>query len=284
MTTVVTTVAAPAQQSMSDVLGILGTQKGVLMRQKLDVLEAVSKWERRNKYQVAAKPADKGNKPEEWEDATFKKALKHGHILTLKEESSCCQRQCLGPWRTFKIKVKGGEDTKADGDTLAEFDRPCKCSIICCCWLFNPQELTVSLKGGTVTGRVIQHWPMINNFIPCQRFWRVVDGSGKDTYMIHDYFCCNENMCAPSCLCKTRTIKIMNPDQTKEVGSIVNMWPGCNIRACFGQVDNYILNFPDDATPTEKLNLLGALVLVEYMVFEKKPGQGEGGIGLDVSI
>jgi hypothetical protein len=268
---------------MSDVLGILGTQKGILMRQKLDVLEAVSKWERRNKYQVAAKPQDKGNKAEEWEDATFKKALKHGHILTLKEESSCCQRQCLGRFRSFKIKVKGGEDTKADGDTLAEFDRPCKCSVICCLWLLNPSTLTVSLKGGQVTGRVIHHWPMINNFIMCQSFWRVVDETGKDTHLIHDDFCCNENMFAPSCCCKTRTIGIWNPDHSKQVGSIVNVWPGCNsIRSCFCQVDNYILNFPEDATPTEKLNLLGALVLVEYMVFEKKPGEGEG--GLDIAL
>jgi hypothetical protein len=273
-------VAAPVHQSMTDVLGILGPQKGVLMRQKLDVLEALSGWERRNKYQVSTKPHDKGDSPKEWEDKTFKDALKKGHILTLKEDSECCQRQICRPMHSFRIKVKGGDDTKADGESLAEFDRPFKCSIVCCCKLFNPSTLTASLKGGQVTGRVIHHWPFINNFMVCNRWWRVVDADGKDKYMIHDNFCCNENMCAPSCFCPVRTIDIMTPDETKKVGSIVNIWPGCNLRACLGQVDNYILNFPEDATPTDKLNLLGALVLVEYMVFEKKPrDQGDGGLG-----
>jgi len=279
-------VAPPVHQVMTDILGILGPQKGILMRQKLDLLEAISGWEMRNKYQVATKPHDKGNTPQEWEDETFKKALKHGHILTMKEESECCQRQCCRPRHSLRIKIKGGEDTKVDGDTLAEFDRPFKCTIICCCQLFNPQVLTATVKGGQVTGRVIQHWPMINNFVCCQRYWRVVDGDGKDKYMIHDYFCCNENMCAPSCFCPVRTIDITTPDQTKKVGSIVNVWPGCNIRACLGQVDNYILNFPEDATPADKLNLLGALVLVEYMVFEKKPNNNhnDNGLGLALSM
>jgi hypothetical protein len=272
MASPVVMVAPPVHQMMTDVLGILGPQKGILMRQKVDLLEALSGWEMRNKYTVSIKPHDKGDAPQEWEDETFKKALKHGHILSMKEESDCCQRQCCRPRHSFTIKVKGGNDTKMDGETLAEFDRPFKCTCICCCTLFNPQVLTAALKGGKVTGRVIQHWPLINNLMLCTRYWRVVDGEGKDKYMIYDNFCCNENMFAPSCFCPVHTIDIMTPDQSKKLGSIVNIWPGCNFRSlCAPAVDNYILNFPADASPEDKLNLLGALVLVEYMVFEKKP-------------
>jgi len=282
-----TLVAAPAHQSMTDILSILGTQKGLLMRQKTDLLEAISGWERRNKYQVATRPHDKGDDPKDWEDATFKKALKHGHILTLKEESDCCQRQVCRPMHSFRIKVKGGEDTKADGDTLAEFDRPFKCQLVCCCKLFNPSTMTNSLKGGQVTGRTIYHWPMIKNFMICTNYWRVVDAEGNDKYMIYDDFCCNKNMCAPSCCCPVRTIQIQTPDQTQNVGSIINYWAGCNLRSFFHPaVDNYVLNYPADATPTDKFNLLGALLLVEYMVFEKKPRDNNGGGlgGLDIAM
>jgi len=264
-------VAPPVHQVMTDIMGILGPQKAILMRQKLDLLEALTGWEQRNKYKVSTKPHGKGDKPEEWQDDTFTEALDKGHILTLKEESECCQRQICRPMHTLSIKVKGGSDTKMDGETLATFDRPFKCTVLCCCMLFNPQVLTSTIKGGQVVGRTIQHWKLIQNFLVCQRYWRVVDADGKDRYMIHDYFCCNENMCAPSCCCPVRTINIMTPDESKVVGSIVNVWPGCNFRACLGQYDNYILNFPEDASPADKVNLLGALVLVEYMVFEKKP-------------
>jgi len=271
-------VAPPVHQVMTDVLGILGPQKGILMRQRFDLIEALSTWERRNKYQVATKPHDKGNEPGEWEDKTFRKQLKHGHILTLKEESACCQRQCCRPYHSLTVKVKGGDASgAADGDILAEFDRPFQCSILCCGVLFNPQVLTVSIKGKE-TGKVIQHWPCIQNIVCWRRHWRVVDAEGKDTYLIRDDFCCNSNMFAPSICCPVRTIDILTPDENEtKVGSIVNVFPGCNLRACRGTADNYILNFPDAASPTDKLNLLGALVLVEYMVFEKKPGDGSAG-------
>jgi hypothetical protein len=108
----------------------------------------------------------------------------------------------------------------------------------------------------------------------------VVDADGKDVYMIRDDFCCNENMCAPSICCPVRTIDILTPDMNTKVGSIVDVFPGCNIRGCVGTADNYILNFPETATPTDKLNLLGALILIEYMVFEKKPdNNNDGGLG-----
>jgi len=274
-------VAAPAHESMTDVLSILGTQKGVLMRQRMDLLEAMVGVERRNKYGVATIPHDKGTSAAEWEDETFKKQLKKGHLLTLKEESGCCMRQICRPRHTFSIKIKGGDDTKADGKTLGSFERPFKCSIICCGMLFNPQVLTTTIDGKEM-GKVIHHWPCINNFIVCQRYWRVVDASGKDTYMIHDNFCCNKNMFAPSCCCPVRTIDILTPDMTTKVGSIVDVFAGCNLKGCVGTADNYILTFPDAATPTDKFNLLGALILIEYMVFEKKPNNGDGGLGISL--
>jgi len=269
---------APQMQVMTDILGILAPHKGLLMRQRLDLLEAVTGYERRNKYQVAAKPEGKGDDPSEWEDHTFKKQLKHGNLLTLKEESDCCQRQCCRPRHTFKIKIKGGSDTSTDGESLAHFDRPFACTILCCCVLLNPQVLTISIKG-TETGKVIQHWPCMNNLLPCHRYWRVVDGNGKDVYMIKSDQCCNTNLCAPSCCCPARTIDILTPDQSTKVGSIVDVFPGCNLRGCAGTADNYILNFPDTATPVDKLNLLGALILIEYMVFEKKPSDESGMAG-----
>lgn len=259
---------APVAQVMTDVLQILAPQKGILMRQKLDIMEAFVAYEWRNKYKVASLPA---TVPVEWNDEVFQEQLSKGHLLTLKEESDCCERQLCRPRHSLKIKIKGGDDSKADGTNLdAQFERPFQCTLLCCCTLFFPQVLTASANGKE-TGKVIQHWPCINNFLVCQRHWRVVDGTGKDVYMIRDDFCCNANMCAPTICCPIRTIDILTPDMNTKVGSIVNTWPGCNARACIGSADNYMVNFPDAATPEDKFNLLGALILIEYMVFEKKP-------------
>lgn len=273
-------VAPPAQQ-MTDVLQILAPQKGVLMAQRMDLLEALVGWEQRNKYGVSMLPPDGGD-PALWEDKTFMKQLKRGHLLSLKEESECCNRQCCRPWHTFSIKVKGGDATTADGVSLAEFDRPFKCTCVCCCFLLNPQVLTISIKGQE-TGRVVQHYPCSNSIFCCRRYWRVLDAQGKDTYMIRDDFCCNGNMYAPSLCCRVRNIDILTPDETTKVGSLMNIFPGCNIKGCIGGFDNYVLTFPETASPTDKLNLLGALILIEYMVFEKKPSN-DGGGGFDIDI
>lgn len=265
----------PTAQVMTDALKILGPQKGILMRQKLDLAEAFVAWQWRNKYKVANLPT---TEPEEWTDDAFKSQLKKGHLLTLKEESGCCMRQCCRPRHSFKIKVKGGDDSNADGQTMGEFDRPFQCSMICCFWLICPQVLTATANGKE-TGKVIHHWPCINNIFLCHRYWRVVDGSGKDVYMIYDNSCCNSNLFAPNCCCKVHTIDIMTPDMTTKVGSIKNIWPGCNLRGCIATADNYVMTFPENASPEDKFNLLGALVLIEYMLFEKQPNQ-DAAIGL----
>jgi len=272
-------VAPPAQQ-MTDVLQILAPQKGILMAQRLDLLEALVGWEQRNKYGVSTLPAEGGD-PALWEDRTFMKNLKKGHLLSLKEESDCCQRQMCRPRHSLTIKVKGGDATTADGVSLAEFDRPFKCTLNCCCCLFNPQVLTVTIKGQE-TGRVVQHYPCSTAFFCCKRYWKVLDAQGKETYLIRDDFCCNGNMCAPSCCCRVRTIDILTPDETTKVGSVLNIFPGCNFKGCFGSFDNYALIFPETASPTDKLNLLGALALIEYMVFEKKPDNSGSGLSLDI--
>jgi len=263
------------QQMADDVLSILAPQKGILMRQRLDLLEVIFGWEQRNKYGVATKPVGRGNSASEWQDDTFRDQLRQGHLLTLKEESECCERQCCRPYHSLSIKVKGGQETRSDGVNLAEFDRPFKCTMVCCGVLCNPQTITAKINGN-VTGQVVQHWPCSNNFLCCHRYWRVLDADGKDKYMIHQDFCCNENMCAPSMCCPVNTIDILTPDQSQKVGQIVDIWPGCNARGCIGTYDNYIMDFPDAATPTDKLNLLAALILIEYMVFEKKQKKNNG--------
>jgi hypothetical protein len=53
-------------------------------------------------------------------------------------------------------------------------------------------------------------------------------------------------------------------DMKTDVGSIKNVWPGCNARGlcCGASIDNYVVNLPPDATADQKALLLTALFLV----------------------
>lgn len=276
--------AAPSGQAMAD---ILAPHKGILMRQKLDLLDifcpALGK---ENKYKVAARPEDKDTAdPSEWEDKTFKKALKKSEILTLKEKSSFCCRVCCRSAREFTMKIKTGDSVDDDSSTVAQLYRPFKCTCLVCGFLMlNPQEIQVRPPKfdadseedvqSKPLGRVRQLWQIPGSCF-CSRYWEVMDEDDSAKYVIRQNLC-STNMCAPSLCCPVHTIEIWDAKQENKVGAILNLFPGCNWRGCVGDADNYMIDFPKDATPQDKSNLLAANVLIDYMVFEKQPGDDNG--------
>jgi len=288
---------APPAQHMKDasIEAILAPHKAVLIRQKLDKMEMICPGilQKDNKYKVAFAPPDKlkdlkdGSKTNEsaddWEDKHFKKALKHGEIVTLKEKSSCMGKFCCGSYREFSMKMNAGDDVAAEGN-LGTMFRPFKCTILLCgLMLFNPQELTVSNREHKRLGKITQKW-ILPGSCCCSRYWSVTDDEGKKRYLISQKFFCNTNQCAPSLFCPVHTIEINTPDGNEKVGEINNFFPGCGWKKFWrlqGDADNFMIRFPKDATPADKALLLGANILIDYMVFEKAPDNDGLGGGVD---
>lgn len=239
----------------------------LLVRQRLDKFEACTGCVKRNKYKIAAL-ADPSNPDftDKFEESSFK-ALPQ--VFTAKEESSFLCRICCQKWREFKMTVtaeKPGEDPVA-----YTFERPFKCTMLCCCVMLFPQELTVKDHAAANMGRV--WWDFNCLAAMCGKLhWKVDDAGGNTQYVVEDNTCCNKNMCAPTPCCPTRTMDILDPASMQPVGSIQNIFPGCSFKNIFricSQTDSYKLTFPKDATPQNKALLLGSLMLLEYVYFEK---------------
>lgn len=273
---------APVAQKMQDssLEGILGPQKGLMVRQKLDQMEIILPlWEKRNKYKIAYMP-DKPDKPwDEWDDQMFKKALKKNHLATAKEKSECCQRICCGPYREFTMKVKAGEDTGDEGGKLAEFERPFKCTCFCYFCYINPQQIIAKDKDDNVIGSVEQTFICPRDYF-CTRHFEVKNAEGELDYYIRDNLCMDCNMCAPSLCFKVRTLEIVSKDRTEVLGTIRNIFPGCTLRSFFGDADNYVLEFPTDATVAQKTTLLAGNILLDFLLFERQ--QNDGGVQVDL--
>lgn len=269
-------VAAPAAQSMNDASAILAPHKGILVKQKMDIMDLIIPCQKENKYKVASKPKDKGNEPSEWEDKTFKKALKKNEILTMKEKSDFMARFCCMARREFNMKVKAGDDVDAEGG-MGSFFRPFKCTMLCGPIMLNPQKIEVKDKSGEFIGEVVQHFDCIK-YCMCTNMWKVKDKDDKTRYIIEQNLC-STNACAPSPCCAVHNIDIKDADGKEVVGNIRDYFPGCNFKGLSGAADNFMVNFPDDATPKDKFLLLGATVLIDYMIFEKQPG--EDGVAID---
>jgi len=223
--------------------------------------------EKRNKYKIA-KLTDLENADfiEGWNDKEFKK---QPHVFTAKEESSCFCRVCLMNMREFDMEIKAEQPGK---DPVAyQLHRPFKCTLNCCCFLLNPQEIQVNDDSGNNIGKVVQDWRCIDAMCG-KTYWKVLNKDDNTEYIIQNNQCCNANMCAPTLCCPVREFGIYDAQEANVVGSLQNLFPGCNLRGCLA-TDSYKLSFPTDATPDQKALLLGGAFLIEYMLFEKSDNE-----------
>jgi hypothetical protein len=201
---------------------------------------------------------------EAWPDSVFKHQR---GLLYAAEESECFDKVCCGRYRAFTMHTYMGSSD--DQPEILLFQRPFKCPLVCCCMMPWPQEIhtlnpTTNQKLGTTT----QDWRCMSAM--CGKFyWKVTDPTNTTTHVIEQDVCCNENCFAPSCCCKIHKINIKDPSEQNVIGSMENIFPGCTLRTllCGRMIDNYRLTFPTNASPEDKANILGALILVDFMVF-----------------
>jgi len=247
---------------------IMRPLKGLLIRQKLDAWEGVVPfYEKANKYKVAAKPdAFDGVPYAEMTDQVFKAALKKGHVFTMKEKSDFCDRLFCFNKRQFQMRVKPGKATKDmnwDEKNMLSFNRPFRCGCYCC-----PNEITAHDNNYGVLGRVQEMW-LCPGSCCFKRYWKMTDKDDTLRYVLVHDACLNCNACAPTFCCPVRRFDIMDPGLTETVGGLRNIFPGCTLRGCWGDADNYVVDFPKDATTADKATILAASILIDFQMFEK---------------
>ena len=91
-------------------LGYLAQVNQLIIKQKVEILEAVIGFETQNKYTVFNSMGQQ--------------------VFKAKEDTNCINRQCCGPARPFDMKL-----TDNHGNEVIHLDRPLRCSTCCfpCC-------------------------------------------------------------------------------------------------------------------------------------------------------
>jgi len=252
----------PPAQQMSDYRQVLHHHPGLLVRQRLRVKNMCICLVR-NKYDIGSFPLNM-DPHEAWPDDVFKHQR---GLLYATEESEVINKVCCGKFREFEMHTYLG--ASHEQPEILRYHRPFKCPLVCCCFMPWPQEIhTVVPSTHQKLGSTVQDWRCLK--AACGKFyWRVNDANGATTHVIEQDVCCNENCLAPTCCCPIHKLNIKDPSEERVVGSVENIFPGCSIRTlfCSNLIDNYRLTFPTNATPEDKANILGALFLIDYMVF-----------------
>jgi len=128
----------------------------LLVKQKVEILEAFTGFETANKYKVQNSLGQE--------------------VYKAKEDTDCCTRQCCGPARPFDMNI-----TDIQGHEVIHLNRPLRCQA--CCFPCCLQELEVSSPPGTIVGTVEQEWSIIYpKFV-------VKDASGEPVLRIEGPLC-----------------------------------------------------------------------------------------------
>lgn len=227
-----------------------------IVDQQFELMEFVTGCETRNKYKVAINSGGQQKT-----------------LFFCKEHSGCCVRNCCTPeMRPFTMKIKHvvcQSDISQEDFThpYATFKRPFKCTCCCC----NRPEMTGKYEENNQTfGKIVEPCTL------CSPEFKIFNKDNTLKYTLNINCCqcgfqCRGNYCGRMASC---TFEIYNGNATS--GSVV----GTVTRRCTGvknvvtDADTFIIKFPQDAQPEDKLMIIGAVLLIDYRYYETN-GQQE---------
>jgi len=251
----------------------LMTMDGLFVRQQLELMEAITGCETKNRYNVTPIPAGTqfpppGGVNSGWTQG-FRAQAGDFPLLKGKEESECFERICCAPFRGFSLPFMDSQ-----GTTFLTIERPCVFDpcynppLHACC----AQTLTVKNAQGAVISTVEMPAGCCTGGC-CAAKFIAKDASGNTLYWLRAAACGTKsgacgNVCAPSCCNEAFDIDVYGPDD-KYINTSTFVWPGCN---CGGLTDlsNFAIQFPEGSTPEQRSALLAGMMLIEYTVNEMR--------------
>ena len=227
----------PSFSQPSTGLAILNTLDQLLVRQQVEMCEAMTGFEQKNKYQICNSH--------------------HQEVFFLREETSCCNRQCCGPSRSFDFFLSDSQK-----DEVLHIHRdfvlsPCgwpNCFCCLCCCDCAEQPMTVNSFGAELGTLSLAR----TFFVPTIK---VMDAGGQQIFSIVSDFC--------QCSCGEDIEYRIMTMQGEEVGNITKQFNGF-CKEIFTDADNYVINFPVGIDMHKKALLLGAALMIDFLFYETK--------------
>ncbi|XP_063728262.1 phospholipid scramblase 1-like [Symsagittifera roscoffensis] len=207
----------------------------ILIHQVVELLEAFTGWETKNRY-------------------VLKNTLGQ-QVYYAMEDSDLCMRQCCGPTRGFIIHI-----TDNLGQEVIKVQRDFKCcagfswlaGCACCAY-----EVSVESPPGQLIGYVRQECS------PWAPKFSIRDADGQKVLSV-DGPCC---VCQGAWCCE-QEFQVKTSDG-EVIGKIAKQFSGL-IKEYFTDADNFGVQFPLDLDVKMKAIMIGAVFLIDFMFFENE--------------
>lgn len=242
---------------------------GIYIKQKFDLLEAITGCDTPNRYYVYEL-----NKMGE---------AKKKMIFKCIEKSGWCARNCMSsdakPFEMYVFKKFKDEDYDT-GEPVLKMVRECQCTCMCC----NRPEMKVwYVENGAneYLGKVVDSWDLCNYSFS-------VYGPDSDVmkYFIKASCCqCGFHCNCPCEPCERIEFDLWIGDKERESGKFVKTGKKNCIKNMLGDADNFSINFPTgpETDWKGKALLLASSLMIDFMMFEEKSG-GDGNNNMAVNI
>ena len=236
-----------------DPLDILARADKAFIKQKVELLEVFTGCETKNRYHV-------------YIHTTLNENI---YLFKCKESSGWCMRNCCASEsRAFNMKVKHmqneGEfrnDQYDDQKKYAEFNRPFKCT----CFCLSRPEMNASILKQNI-GKVV------DPFNCCDEEFNIYDTRGELRWRV-SASCCQcgilfRKSCGVCCTAQFPIFKGSRTDLDRDSADGMITKKSTGLSEVFTDADSFVLTFPGDATPEEKMLLISTVLMIDYRLYE----------------
>ena len=180
-------------------------------------------------------------------------------LFKCKDQSGCCMRNCCScNHRSYIITL-----STSSPQNIIIYNRPykCTCFLCCCC---KKKDMINQYYEGNKFGKVEE--PTLG----CDLFYQIYDENDNPKYILK-LKCCQCGFCCRGTCSTCNEVNgyiYKNSDMNNIVGNIFQKEVYCAEELT--KRNTYCLTFPNDANVTDKLNLIGAVVLMNYTYYAKE--------------
>ncbi|KAK3733958.1 hypothetical protein RRG08_024758 [Elysia crispata] len=214
----------------------------LIIKQEVSVFEILAGFEAKNKYRVL----NSMNQQAYW---AF-------------EESDFCHRICCGPERGFTIHIT--DNSQQEVMSVVRDFRYCACCTLCadgCCMY----PIVIKDKFGQKLGMT-----RAMNFC-CTPRLGIFDNDDQLLYEITGPCC----PCQGPCCTGDVNYPITSAKDGQQVGNISKIWGGV-MREAFTDSETFGVQFPMDLDVKHKALMIGAVFLVDFIIFERMKNNNHG--------
>ena len=233
----------------------INSLSGIFVKQRMNIMEVVTGCEMENIFDIFQKHQNA-------EKTTGKR------LWRAMEESTFVQRNCVQTnCRSFTLKIFNLHNGSLENATeCLRMERACTCT----CFCLNRPTISMTYTEG---GKDVSLGKISDPYDMCQTLFKIFDQNDNPLYKIETYcvqcgVICKGCPCAP---CERVTFQVTDLNTNQLVPPIQKTNQVC-MKDFVEDSDNYGIEFAPGTSWQNKSLLLGAILFIDFIMFEEKGG------------